>query len=132
MVLMGPGCKLHGCESFKARVWPYSVVQPDSSTPTNLASRNIFYEFHPWFGGELRVQGVVEKGMGVVRCTLQGDVQARALEVPLWMFDRLTCLSVRIRKRPQVDLAALDALQRLLAEVVRPGEDSPAVFFDRP
>ena len=65
--------------------------------------------------------------MGVVRCTLQGDMQARALEVPLWMFDRVTCLSVRIRKRPQVDLAALDVLQSLLAEVSRPREDTPAV-----
>ena len=63
----------------------------------------------------------------MVRCTLQGDMQARALEVPLWMFDRLTCLSVRIRKRPEVDLAALEALQSLLAEVSRPGEDAPAV-----
>ena len=87
----------------------------------------IFYENHPWFGREVSVQGVVEKGKGVVRCTLQGDMQARALEVPLWMFDRLTCLSVRIRKRPQVDLAALEALQSLLAEVSRPGEDVPAV-----
>ena len=65
--------------------------------------------------------------MGVVRCTLQGDLQARALEVPLWMFDRVTCLSVRIRKRPQIDLAGLDALRSLLAEVSRPVEHSPAV-----
>ena len=49
-------------------------------------------------------------------------------EVPLWMFDRVTCLSVRLRRRPQVDLAALDALQSLLAEVSGPGDHTPAVF----
>ena len=92
-----------------------------------LGKYEIFYEYHPWFGREVGVQGVVEKGIGVARCTLQGEAQARALEVPLWMFDRLTCLSVRIRKRPEVDLAALDVLQSLLAEVSRPREDAPAV-----
>ena len=90
--------------------------------------KKILYEFHPWFGRDLSVQGVVEKGMGAVRCTLQGDVQARALEVPRWMFDRLTCLSVRLRRRPQVDLAALDALQSLLAEVSGSGDPTPSVF----
>ena len=92
-----------------------------------LGKYEIFYEYHPWFGRGLSFQGTVGKGKGVVRCTLQGDMHARALEVPLWMFDRVTCLSVRIRKRPEVDLAALEGLQSLLAEVSRSGEDAPAV-----
>ena len=94
--------------------------------------KKILYEFHPWFGRDLSAQGVVEKGMGAVRCTLQGDVQARALEVPLWMFDRLTCLSVGLRRRPQVDLAALDALQSLLAEGFGVWGPHTCRFFDRP
>ena len=92
----------------------------------------ILYEFHPWFGRELSVHGVVEKRMGVARCILQGDVQVRALEVPLWMFDRLACLSVRRRKRPQVDLAALDALKGLLGEVSKPGGHASAAFSIAP
>ena len=52
--------------------------------------KKIPYEFYHWFGRDLSVHGVVEKEMGALQCTLQGDVQARALEVPLWMFDRVT------------------------------------------
>ena len=43
------------------------------------------------------------------------------------MFDRLTCLSVRFQKRPQVSLAALSALPSPLAEVSGLGNHTPAV-----
>ena len=106
--------------SLKGRSEASGCCKTPSINTHKPGKNKIVYEFHPWFGRELSVHCVVEKGMGLVRCTRQGDLQPRALEVPLWMFDHLTCVSVRLRKRPQVDLAALDALKGLLDEIPRP------------
>ena len=111
----------------EGRMGPRGVIQPDSSTPINLASTRSSTSIIPGSVAKSACRAWWRRGLGLRDAPYKGEVQARALEVPLWMFDRLTCLSVRIRKRPEVDLAALEALQSLLAEVSRPGEDAPAV-----
>ena len=62
--------------------------------------------------------GVVEKASGNVgRCCRDGAAACRSLELPTWMLDRAACASMRMDTRPRVEVAALDALTTLLAEV---------------
>ena len=61
---------------------------------------------------------MVEKASGnVARCSRDGAAACRSLELPTWMFDRAACASMRMDTRPRVDVAALDALTTLLAQV---------------
>jgi hypothetical protein len=54
--------------------------------------RELLYPWHPWFGLRIGVHEVIEKSEDVVfRCSLSGSDADRWLEVPAWMFDRLTC-----------------------------------------
>ena len=80
--------------------------------------RRILYEFHPWSGQEVAIDRVFAKGgVSVVRCRLAGSAPSPLLEVPLWMFDRQTCSTVRRREQPHVDLTALEVLADLLSMV---------------
>ena len=80
--------------------------------------REVFYLWHPWAGCIVQIHEVVEKASGnVARCSRDGVAEYRSLELPTWMFDRAACASMRMDTRPWVDVAALDALTTLLAEV---------------
>ena len=80
--------------------------------------REVFYPWHPWAGCNVQIHEVVEKASGnVARCSRDGVAVCRLLELPTWMFDRAACASMRMDTRPWVDVAALDALTTLLAEV---------------
>jgi hypothetical protein len=58
---------------------------------------------------------VIEKATGeVVRCSHDGVVSGRLLELPIWMFDRAACAPMRVETFPQADIAALQALRTLL------------------
>jgi hypothetical protein len=46
-----------------------------------------------------------------------GAAACRSLDLPTWMLDRAACASMRMDTRPRVDVAALDALTTLLAQV---------------
>jgi hypothetical protein len=76
------------------------------------------YLWHPWAGCTVQIHEVVEKASGnVARCSRDGAAAGRSLELPTWMLDRAACASKRMDTRPRVDVAALDALTTLLAEV---------------
>jgi len=84
----------------------------------NTAERRVLYEHHPWTGSNAHVEKIVEKaGVCFARCRLIGDDPGLPLEVPLWMFDRQACSSVRHSERPLIDLSGLSALQFLIAEI---------------
>ena len=90
------------------------------SNTHGTAERRILYEFHPWHGQEVAIDQVFAKGgVSVAHCRLASRARGPRLEVPLWMFDRQSCSTVRRRERPHVDLAALEALADLLAAAVR-------------
>ena len=104
------------------------------SNTHSTAERRILYEFHPWSGQEVAVDRVVAKGGGAIaRCGLPGSTPRLLLEVPLWMFDRQSCSTVRRRERPHVDLTTLQALADLLSKVVHDdGSDPvPSTVADR-
>ena len=68
---------------------------------------------------------MVEKASGpVARCSLDGEEVPRLLELPTWMLDRVACAPMRMDAQPRVDVAALDALTTLLAEVAIAGAAS--------
>ncbi|CAH1696377.1 hypothetical protein CHELA1G11_40024 [Hyphomicrobiales bacterium] len=54
--------------------------------------REVLYRYHPWFGREVGVHGVVAKCDGVYfRCAVAGAQGDRWLEVPAWMFELSLC-----------------------------------------
>ncbi len=78
--------------------------------------REVLYPWHPWFGRVVDVHEVIEKGSSCVfRCSLEGGPSGRWIELPVWMFDRGICLSLRVVASPQVDRAALLVLKECLA-----------------
>lgn len=80
--------------------------------------REVLYPWHPWFGLAVHVHQTVEKGhSGILRCSVDGSASGRWLELPVWMFDRAVCLSIRLADSPRVDLAALENLRKLLIEL---------------
>jgi hypothetical protein len=83
-----------------------------------IAKREVVYVCHPWAGRIVDIHEVVEKASGqVARCSLDGEEVHRVLELPTWMLDRVACAPMRMDAHPRVDVAALDALTTLLAEV---------------
>ena len=87
--------------------------------------REVTYRFHPWAGRIVDIHEVVEKASGhVARCSLEGEEVPRLLELPTWMLDRVACAPMRMDAQPRVDVAALDALTTLLAEVAIAGAAS--------
>ena len=94
--------------------------------------QEVLYDWHPWAGRLVVVHSVVEKTNGTfARCSLSGDAQGLPLERPLWMFDRAVCSETRPEEHPQVDMAALLALQALLAEMAV-GSNALAKTFPEP
>jgi hypothetical protein len=76
------------------------------------------YLWHPWAGYIVQIHEVVDKTSGnVARCSRDGELAYRLLELPMWMFDRAACASMRMDSHPWVEVAALDALTKLLAAV---------------
>ena len=86
------------------------------------SERPVLYRWHPWFGRLVHVHQAIDKGVsGVFRCTLDGLLSGRLLELPAWMFERVSCLPMRLAPLPQVDCAALIALKTLLADAAHTG-----------
>ncbi len=77
----------------------------------------VLYPWHPWFGRVVHVHEVIEqRAGGVLHCSPDGDASRRWLELPQWMFDRATCLAIRMAASPRVDTTALIALKTCLAD----------------
>jgi hypothetical protein len=83
--------------------------------------RELLYRWHPWFGLRVCIHGTIDKAGGVVfRCTLSGSDADRWLEVPAWMFDHTACAGqATLSTSPFVDMAALSALGKLLADLLK-------------
>jgi hypothetical protein len=80
--------------------------------------REVLYPWHPWAGRIVDIHEVIEKASGhVARCSLNGEETHRSLELPTWMLDRVACAPMRMDAHPWLNVAALDALTALLAEV---------------
>ncbi|WP_316862125.1 hypothetical protein [uncultured Cohaesibacter sp.] len=85
--------------------------------------RRVLYEYHAWSGQEVLIEKIVNKaGIQIARCHQVGDTSNIALEIPLWMFDRQTCLSVQVCHYPRVDVSGLSALHFLLAQIAKASE----------
>ncbi len=86
------------------------------SNTHSIETREVQYRWHPWYGRSVSIYQVVARsGHIVVRC---GDEQAgrpRRLELPRWMFDAATCLTLQMASTPIVDCEALLELKSLLA-----------------
>jgi hypothetical protein len=77
--------------------------------------REFLYLWHPWSGHHVHIHEVIGRASGeVLRCSSAGSTSERWLEIPVWMFDRVTCSTLHICVAPYVNIAALSALARLL------------------
>lgn len=89
------------------------------SNTHSIATREILYRWHPWYGRSVRIYQVVDRnGQVWMRC---GDDQVeglRRLEVPQWMFESAACGALRMAGTPVVDCEALLDLKALLASAV--------------
>ena len=60
------------------------------------------------------------------RCTREDGSSGRWLDLPIWMFDQMSCAPMGLDGRPSVDIDALSALAALLREVATGAESSNA------
>src|SRR5215471_17559342 len=76
---------------------------------TDIAEeREVLYCWHPWAGCVVWIHEAVEKiGGTVLRCSRASGTGDRWLELPAWMFDRATCMAMRVTSEPVVEFAAL-------------------------
>ena len=86
----------------------------------STAERGIPHEFHPWFGQQAAIdRAFARSGVSVALRRQPGRGPRPPVEALLWTFDRRSCPTVRGRRRPHVDLMALEALADLLSMAVR-------------
>ena len=102
----------------------YCTTRRGNAHRTEIAEeREVLYRWHPWASCVVRVHEAVEKVAGtVLRCSRGSGSSGRWLELPVWMFDRATCLATRVTSAPIIDFAALAALHELLAAAAADGE----------
>jgi len=83
--------------------------------------QEVLYRYHPWFGREVGVHGIVAKCDGVYfRCAVAGGHGDRWLEVPAWMFERASCPGdLQLTAVPFVSLDALAELSALLDRALK-------------
>lgn len=88
--------------------------------------REVFYRYHPWFGRDVGIHGVVAKSGGVYfRCAVAGGQGDRWLEVPAWMFERASCPGgLELTAAPFVSLDALAELSALLDRAMKTSTSS--------
>jgi len=83
-------------------------------------SRVVRYRWHPWFGREVWVHQARQSPRPcgpVVRCGLTPDLDARSVEIALWMFDAAACRAMPMATAPMVTADALRELGILLEAV---------------
>ncbi len=92
----------------------YTTRQPNAHRTTQ---RELLYPWHPWAGHQVHIHKVIDKNDATVfRCSLSGRASDRWLEVPAWMFDRVSSARWQITAAPYVEFAALGALAVLLRD----------------
>ena len=60
------------------------------------------------------------------RCTREDGGSGHWQDLPIWMFDQMSCAPMRLDARPSVDISVLSALAALLREVATGAESSNA------
>jgi len=71
-------------------------------------------------GRLVHIQEVIERRAGdVFRCVCRNSLIDRVQELPVWMFDRATCATVRVLAKPLVELSALRGLGALLTDTTK-------------
>ena len=106
-----PGCPL------PARDASGSDDRTQQRNTHSTESRVVRYRWHPWFGQEVWVHQVRrgQRSPGpVLRCGLTPDLDAKAVEIPLWMFDAEACGAMWMATAPVVNTDALHELTRVL------------------
>jgi hypothetical protein len=107
------------------------VIEAINATPIVTESQVVRYRWHPRFEREVWIHCTrVREGIGVVRCGLTADLDLRAVEVPLWMFDGGVCGVMPLTVTPAVCVESLLDLKTLLA-IVR-GGTSPLLQAEHP
>ncbi len=77
--------------------------------------REIRYPWHPWYGEQVQIrESLIKGGQGILRCVPDGNRPSRSLEVPLWMFDRAVCCTMRLSDVPVVSCEVLLRLKAFL------------------
>jgi hypothetical protein len=77
----------------------------------------VLYRWHPWAGCIVQIHEVVAKASGKRRSVQPRRRSSARFVGTAEMFDRAMCAPMRVDSRPRVEVAALDALTVLLAEV---------------
>jgi hypothetical protein len=86
-------------------------------------TRIVHYRWHPWYGRTVFVFKEVDKNNStVIRCALEPNRTARALEVPEWMFDSVVCARCSLKGSPVVPWGSLRQLAELLETAGRSGD----------
>src|SRR6516162_9119750 len=104
-----PHLTRHGCVIVQGQVRANLV---DHRTE----QREVFYPWHPWFGGVVFVDRRMKRGdTCVLRCSQSSEEGTRCLHTPEWMFDRAACCGMVGGDSPRVNRAALDRLKALIS-----------------
>jgi hypothetical protein len=110
------GGTVHPCRAQGACVHYYRTQQQNTHITER---REVLYPWHPWFGLSIHIHQKIERGRAAnFRCSVDGVTTGRSQELPVWMFERVACLSVRIELSPQVDRTALAGSWSLLREAM--------------
>ena len=108
-----PHLTRHGCVIVQGQVRANLV---DHRTE----QREVFYPWHPWFGGVVFVHGRMKRGdTCVLRCSQSSEEGTRCLHTPEWMFDRAACCGMVGGDSPRVNRAALDRLKAFFRRLQR-------------
>ncbi len=81
--------------------------------------QKVAYKWHPLFGQKISVHvGAGARKQGVLHCDVSGRSEVAGLAIPIWMFDPSICDGMRIRRKPFVEISALEALRQLLTDTI--------------
>ena len=104
-----------------ARFPGLGAVAPRDTSPQHKTRSTVpcevVYPWHPWFALAVWSHGEVAKNEALLRCSLQAESSVRTLEIPQWMFHRVSCCRMQLESQPVVGAANLRALQQLLRHV---------------
>ena len=81
-------------------------------------TRRLCYPWHPWHDRSVLTRRAAGAHADVAYfCKLpEVPLHAMLVEIPKWMFDAVSCATMRLAELPQVDCAALRALKHTMAE----------------
>jgi len=82
---------------------------------THNTELEVHYRWHPWFGLKVTTsRSCMRQAVVCLQATLEHDGRLQLLEMPGWMFDRVTCAAMPLADHPTVGIKHLRALRDLL------------------